>query len=783
MHLENNRIRTFPDGHGEGFPAPSSSGVKILRHLLHAGFDPKGRDSQGNTELHRALQLRSWGVDLLKALVEAGCDPKATNDAGDDLLMAWAKGASNADTVKLIATWGFEPNKRGRNGLAPIHAYLSKGSDQYIGAFKTFMDLLKPDIHLPGGNGAEPLAYAAGHADPDHVQVLIKAGANLSHRDGDGDTPLAEAMMAGAYAKVRLLIEAGARAEDAFRGEWDVLSRDVKLGKAKERFGELALKDGEAITRNDVGAIWTQGALLAAVLKGDLDFLKAAETAEIDLSVPWRKGMEPFHYFWAYNNSPGLVPVGFKPVQTFTTDWAKKREASIQVRVAPECARMTAGTYQSFNAEVRVGDVYDVHWSVEGSPKDTSIDQQGVFTASRPGVYRIVATCASNHSIRGFAEVKVVNAVTETPMPAAIPKTHGGLAFIHLKGFRVLQVGGWDGSAPMDQVVQWDGGEQESLKVIGKLKEPRIAALGIALDTKKALICNGSSLVNGATQLLRSAEVFDTETGESQWVQPIADSTTSTYFAHCGGSIIGLPDGGALLLGGDDGNERSSGVELFDPKAGRFILLDKAPCPTEASTVRLDDGRILIFGGRYLSGKEKGLSKKILSFDPKTRKFTMLGQLLVARAAHTSTMLPDGKILISGGCLKGWFGQEPIPTKRCEVFDPTSGKSEEVGSMSEPKAGHAAALLPTGQVLTYGGLSKLGSSPMPCATLETFSYDERSWRIFDHPRCGAVNPVLFLLPNGNMFNGGSAVEFDPAKRDKPEGGVKPVPQLCDRVMM
>jgi hypothetical protein len=309
-------------------------------------------------------------------------------------LMSWAKESRDETTLKVLASWEIDPNRKRGNGLAPIHAFLSNGESHSLPAFKAFLEWLKPDIHLSDANGSQPLAYAAGHADPAFIQLLVQAGGDVSHRDNDGDTPLAEAMLAGAYAKIPSLLSAGAKPEDAFRGDWKALAKDVKDGKAKERFAELALKDGASPSSTNTGAIWTQGALVTAILKGDLDFIKAVEATGVDLSVPWRKGLEPFEVLRAYHSSkyarhdqPPLLDQ-LKPVNEFALEWARTREAKIKIRVRPETARTNSGQYVPFNAEVKFGNAYEVKWQIEGAPKDASINPEGVFTASQPGLYR-----------------------------------------------------------------------------------------------------------------------------------------------------------------------------------------------------------------------------------------------------------------------------------------------------------------------------------------------------------------------------------------------------------
>jgi ankyrin repeat protein len=129
------------------------------------------------------------------------------------------------------------------------------------------------------------MTYAAGCADPELLRILIQAGGHLSHRDRDGDTPLAQAMLSGRSANIPLLMAAGAQPEDAFRGDWDALAQAVKNGQAREGFADLAARDQASLARSS-GAVWTQGALTAAVLKGDVAFIQTAEAAGVDLSVP-----------------------------------------------------------------------------------------------------------------------------------------------------------------------------------------------------------------------------------------------------------------------------------------------------------------------------------------------------------------------------------------------------------------------------------------------------------------------------------------------------------------
>jgi len=623
--------------------------------------------------------------------------------------------------------------------------------------------------------------YAAGHSDGKHLELLLHAGAHVSHRDMDGDTAITEAILAGRSSLIPVLLRAGAKPEDAFRGDWDALAKAVKTGKVKESFAQLAEKDEHPRSGTDPGAVWTQGALVTAVLKGDLEFIQTTEAAGVDLTVPWRKGHEPLQIALEFRNlgkKPDSFLDSWKPMVIFAEAWYRKRDESTQVCINPSATQTDAGFYCPFSAQVTGSNAQEVKWSIEGNPEHASIDQEGVFRASQAGLYRVIAVSSKDPSLRGVAMVKVKNAIHEDAIAADIPKTHGGVSFAYLQDFQVLQIGGWSGKVPMDLVLQWKGDESAPIHAIGHLKEPRMHALCASLGNGKVLICDGMGQAKGTSTLLRSAEVFDVKRGTSESIPSAEGISTSTYYAHCGGIICTLKDGRVLLLGGDDGNETCSGAELYDPTRNQFQRLDSRPFPVDASCVQLEDGRVLIFGGRYLKGRNKGPSQEIISFDPEKRAFTSFGKLLTARYGQASTLSFSGKILISGGCVAGRWSNACKPTTDCELFDPTTGKSQKVGPMSEAKSYHAAAQIPTGQILTFGGLCMLGHSPLLCRTMEQFDPDSALWQIFNHPKTGVVDPVLYLLPSGSLFNGGSTVEFDPAKRDKREDGVEPTPELC-----
>jgi len=111
----------------------------------------------------------------------------------------------------------------------------------------------------------------------------------------------------------------------------------------------------------------------------------------------------------------------------------------------------------------------------------------------------------------------------------------------------------------------------------------------------------------------------------------------------------------------------------------------------------LSDGRVLIAGGFRQEGLYEIAIASAEIYDPVTNIFTPLGDMNEARSGHTATLLPDGQVLIVGG----WSVDSRTST--AELFDPQTGTFRYTASMVGPRASMTATLLKNGQVLIAGG--------------------------------------------------------------------------------
>ena len=109
----------------------------------------------------------------------------------------------------------------------------------------------------------------------------------------------------------------------------------------------------------------------------------------------------------------------------------------------------------------------------------------------------------------------------------------------------------------------------------------------------------------------------------------------------------------------------------------------------------LPDGKVLVAGG--FTGGGSLASAEV--FDPATSTFASAGNMNASRAGHTATLLPNGKVLIAGGYNGSYLAS-------AELYDPAARTFMPTGTMVTARSGHVATLLNNGKVLLAGGVGK-----------------------------------------------------------------------------
>lgn len=136
---------------------------------------------------------------------------------------------------------------------------------------------------------------------------------------------------------------------------------------------------------------------------------------------------------------------------------------------------------------------------------------------------------------------------------------------------------------------------------------------------------------------------------------------------------------------------------------GVRVSLSQAPAMHEAraghSATRLPDGTVLIAGGCVVDGCDGGLTASAERYEPVQHAFADAPSLAVARVGHQAVSLMNGDVLILGG----WAGEDV--TAVAERYDPETDTFAVVGEMVEARDGFTATPLRDGRVLIVGGYS------------------------------------------------------------------------------
>lgn len=116
------------------------------------------------------------------------------------------------------------------------------------------------------------------------------------------------------------------------------------------------------------------------------------------------------------------------------------------------------------------------------------------------------------------------------------------------------------------------------------------------------------------------------------------------------------------------------------------------------SSTLLPNGMVLIAGGFAGSGGEYNPYRTAELFDPNSGTFQSVAEMSIGRSGHTATLLKNGKVLIVGG----WTGRYDLRGS-AEIFDPSTKRFVATGNLAVERAGNTATLLADGRVLITGG--------------------------------------------------------------------------------
>jgi hypothetical protein len=204
-----------------------------------------------------------------------------------------------------------------------------------------------------------------------------------------------------------------------------------------------------------------------------------------------------------------------------------------------------------------------------------------------------------------------------------------------------------------------------------------------------------------------------------------ADSTITTYpYLHLmpNGKILQGQSGvfAVCFNGSLDCIKSRKGGRTLDPLAPAGTqwtdIPDGVTVPhAQGSSVLYDSGRKALLTGGFQDGLRPSKEAESISLTASTLMWNPEAPMNFKRTYHTSTILPNGKVLVTGGvsCPGGdhieSFNQDGLACSdgevmNAELWDPQTGQWTILAPQKEIRAYHSvAALLPDGTVLVGGG--------------------------------------------------------------------------------
>ena len=218
---------------------------------------------------------------------------------------------------------------------------------------------------------------------------------------------------------------------------------------------------------------------------------------------------------------------------------------------------------------------------------------------------------------------------------------------------RVLIVGGGDGNGEtmVLQAEIWDPDTGAST-LSGSLFTGRGGHTATLLRDGRVLIVEGSAIEGP----IAFAEIWDPNTGMfSAAGSLIGGGTRSPRHPWTTAECWSLAEAGHTCL-----RPRRSGTPPLRPSTGLGLLTERTQCqaaypycPIEAgpmvhNATLLNDGRVLVIGGTDLDINSVARASAEV-WGPRTNEFSVAGHMAQGRQGHTATLLPDGRVLVTGG--------------------------------------------------------------------------------------------------------------------------------------
>ncbi|MBP2832390.1 ankyrin repeat domain-containing protein [Aquimarina sp. U1-2] len=276
--------------------AHSLSNEQELNYFLDKGLTLNDTDSKGNGIFNYAS--KKGNIKFLKQLIKKGVDYKTVNKEGGNAFLFAAQGTrGHSNTIEIyefLKDLGLEPNVVTKKGYTPLHRLAYRNTDPKV---FNFFSTAGADVNHKDANGNTPFLNASSRNKLEIVQLLAKNVTNLNLANKKGQTALMLATQNNSPEVVNFLLNKKA-AVDHKDEEGNNLAyylingydeRNKKAFDAKfKKLKELGLEMDKLQANNH--SLWH-----LAVKKNSLALLQKLADLTIPLNIKNKEGLTPLH--------------------------------------------------------------------------------------------------------------------------------------------------------------------------------------------------------------------------------------------------------------------------------------------------------------------------------------------------------------------------------------------------------------------------------------------------------------------------------------------------------
>jgi hypothetical protein len=266
-------------------------------------------------------------------------------------------------------------------------------------------------------------------------------------------------------------------------------------------------------------------------------------------------------------------------------------------------------------------------------------------------------------------------------------------------------------------------------------------------------------------------QVFQTSAGT--WRNLTSAQLSLPFYPH----MFLAPDGRVFQSGP---NETSRYLDTTGTGAWTPWANTKQGTRTWSSAAMYESGKVMVTGGHPClpyQGCPSGPTNttETINLNDPTAGWNYAAPMAFARKHHNLTILPDGKLLVTGGSRSNENESDPTldPVRAAELWDPATNTWKTLASLSVTRSYHSVALLlPDGRVFSGGGVEPSyevysppylfkGARPTISAMPEAVGLGQTA--LVSTPNAASITKVS-LLALGTVthtFNAGQRIHFLP----------------------